>query len=286
MLIRLQTTIPSTTAEQVTPLNVLWIGHLSMPITLPMLGHLYIICPLLDAVVSVAGTRLDASHYLYLTPQTNTPYTLTNLDPNIQSGQALVLCVSPGFVGHMAEFLEIPAQFSELLDGVPLPKGDTMSDLLHMLAVEQNMHTADDLFLDAVGQVLQLLRLRHATVQSLTHNKKSTQADLVPRLLQARQFIEVHYLDAIKTVDVANHVALSEYHFARLFKSAFDMTVHQYVIRLRLDKARRRLEFSDDRITDIALDVGYNSLSAFINAFRKYCGVSPSVYKTKFKTTG
>lgn len=276
MLIRLDK-IPAITADKISPLNALWVGLPRADMTLPTIGHLFVVCPL-DGVVSVAGRRVDSAHYLYLNPQMNTPHSIIPLASN---ARVLICCVSPGFVAHMAEFLEIPAHFSELLDGIPLPKGDTMSDLLHLLADETDPDNADDLFLDAIGQVLQLLRLRHSAVKSLADNKKSTQADLVPRLLQARQFIEAHYLEPIKTSDVAGHIAISEYHFARLFKSAFDMTVHQYVLRLRLDEARRRLEFSDARITDIALDVGYNSLSAFITAFRNYCGMSPSAYQSR-----
>jgi len=274
--------MPFLTAETVSPLNALWVGTPEKPFTLPTLGHLFIICPLQGAV-SVANRRISSDQYLYLNPQLLPPYTIQSLSLDTR---VLVLCVSPGFVTHMAEFLEIPAVFSQLLHEIPLPKGDTMSDLLHMLADVDDLDEADDLFLDAVGQVLQLLRLRHSAVTSLADNKKSTQADLVPRLLQARQFIEARYLDPIKTADVAEHVALSEYHFARLFKSAFELTVHQYVIRLRLDEARHRLELSNQRVTDIALDVGYNSLSAFITAFRKYCGVSPSMYQEQMVNAG
>lgn len=244
------------------------------------MGHLFVVCPL-DGMVAVAGKRVDSAHYLYLNPLADAPYAISNLS---STARVLVCCVSPGFVAQMADFLDIPAQFSQLLHGIPLPKGDTMSDLLHLLAHETDPAYADDLFLDAIGQVLQLLRLRHSAVKSLSDNKKSTQADLIPRLLQARQFIEARYLDPIKTADVAAHVAISEYHFARLFKSAFELTVHQYVIRLRLDEARHRLEFSDARITDIALDVGYNSLSAFITAFRKDCGMSPSAYQAQVQS--
>lgn len=100
--------------------------------------------------------------------------------------------------------------------------------------------------------------------------------------MQARQFIEARYLEPIKTKDIADHIALSEYHFARLFKTAFTMTVHQFVIRLRLNESRHLLEQTEHHITDVALMVGYNSLSAYINAFRRQFSVSPSIYRANF----
>jgi len=184
----------------------------------------------------------------------------------------------------MADFLHIPATFGDVLHGIPLSQGDAISQLAQTLATAiHDYDTAEELFFEVVGQMLQLLRLRHQTLTSLARHKRDTTTDLTSRLLEARQFIESHYLKAIQTVDVANHVALSEYHFARLFKTAFEVTVHQYVMRLRMDEARRLLESTDVSVTEIALAVGYNSLSAFIRAFGRTCGMTPSAYLTAYR---
>ena len=282
ILLRTKPLSTDVTDQPISALNTVWIGVPPLTMPLPRLGHLFLVYPLDESRISIAGTVVDRDHYLFLTH--DEPYQLVNLRPEDTTSRVLMLGVSPGFVEQMADFLDIPAEFGDLLHAIPLPRGDMLSELLQSLAlVTDDPDEADDLFLDIVGQVLQMLRLRHRTLLGLAQYKQTTIIDLMPCMLQARQFIEARYLEPIQTQDVAKHVALSEYHFARLFKSAFDVTVHQYVLRLRLNEARRLLEASDLRVTDIALEVGYNSLSAFIHAFRRYCGMSPSAYINQFR---
>lgn len=273
----------------VSPLNALWTGALDERVILPQIGHMFLVCPLEDTVVSCAGIHLESDHYLLLTrPPSEGLVVVEPVGPDQAQTRVLLLLLSPDFIADMADFLNIPAQYSNLLHAVPLLQGDAISRLLQLLAAtvhdSQNEEQLEELFMEVVGQVLRLLRLRYEALLRLARHKTTTVDDLLPRLLRARQFIEARYLEPIKTQDVAGHVTLSEYHFARLFRSAFDVTVHQYVLRLRLDEARHLLELSETRITDIALTVGYTSLSAFINAFRRRFGVSPSQYRSRFKT--
>ncbi|MEM9954998.1 MAG: AraC family transcriptional regulator [Chloroflexota bacterium] len=194
----------------------------------------------------------------------------------------MVVMISPAFIEEMSSFLGIPAVFQDLLDTLPLLKGDVLSETLEQLAKSiDDVATREELFMDVIGSMLQILRLRHRAVAQLAGRKAQTIDDLLICMLRARQFLDARYLEDIKTQHVAAHVGLSEYHFARLFKTAFGITVHQYVIQLRLRAARNLLEASDKSITEIALTMSYQSLSAFINAFRRYVGVSPSVYRSK-----
>lgn len=279
---------PESTNAPVTPLNAVWSGSVRHKMILPRLGHFYLVFPLAETTVSCAGTIIDNEHYIFLTKEDGErPFTLENAQPNNPDPQLLLLMLSPDFIADMAAFLNIPMALRHLLHAIPLLQGDTVSHLLQDLTVtnqnDQNYAETEEIFMEVVGQILHLMILRHQTLLSLLGHKQKTITDLLPRLLQARQFIEARYLEPIKTQDVANHVALSEYHFARLFKAAFEVTVHQFILRLRLDKARHLLESSATSITDIAFTVGYNSLSAFINTFHRRFGVSPSAYRTRFQ---
>ncbi|KAA3642825.1 MAG: AraC family transcriptional regulator [Chloroflexi bacterium] len=286
LILRSAAPIPEKRDYPVSPLNAVWYGSLRQRVTLPQLGHLFLVFPLGEARISCAGTILEHNQYLFLTqPSDERPYTISNLHSTETSPQLLVLFLSPDFIVDMAGFLGIPADLNQLLHAVPLLQGDTVSQFLQgLIATEDMTHAAaEEPFMDIIGQVLHLQRLRHQALLNLSSYKRNTISELLPRLLQARQYIEARYLHPIKTKQVAGHVALSEYHFARLFKTTFDVTVRQYVIRLRLDEARRLLESTDKRVTDIGLEVGYTSLSAFINAFRRQVGISPSGYRSQFQ---
>jgi AraC-like DNA-binding protein len=276
-----QTTFPAS------PLNALWSGVFEQSFLLPQIGHLFFVFPLAGTSVGCADVTIDSDHYLMLTEMTaERPYLIENLCSEPHPARMLLLCLSPGFIVDIAQFLQIPADLNQLLHGIPLLRGDMLSQLLDYLAAiamnEPDPDELDDLFFEVVGQVLQLMRLRHQALLSLAPHKRDTIDDLLPRLLQARQFIEAQFLQPIKTSDAADHVAISEYHFARLFKAAFEVTVHQYVMRLRLNASRHLLEQPESSVTNVALLVGYNSMSAFINAFRRQFGVSPSRYRARF----
>lgn len=271
------TTLPTdATDAPLTPLNAVWSGVVEATAPLPRLGHLALVCPLDEAAIACASTVVDGRHYILLLPAAERPFTLVNVSPG--PARLVVLLLSPGFITHLAEFLDIPTDLSTLLHGVPLLQGDAVSELLHLLAQTGiSRAEAEDIAFEVVGQMLQQLRLRHDALRRLAHHKDNTLDDLLPRLLAARQFIEAGYLEPLKTADVAAHVALSAYHFARLFKAAFEVTVYQYVLQLRLDRARHLLAALP--VTEVALAVGYSSLSAFIHAFRRRYGITPSAYQ-------
>lgn len=283
MLILQSTFLPTEhTDAPISPLNAVWCGPPNGVTTLPQLGHVFLVCPLAEAMIACCGTTLVSNRYLWLMrASTRDCQKIENLRPDKTTARLLILLLSPDFIADMGDFLNIPVELGDLLHGVPLIKGDAVSHLLQILAdTLHNREEAEALFLEVVGQLLHVLRLRHQALVSLSNHKHATQKDLIPRLLQARQFIEAQYLEPIKTRHIADYVALSEYHFSRLFKAAFDVTVHQHVLRLRLDRARYLLESPSMSITDIAFSIGYNSLSAFINAFRKYFDMTPSAYRS------
>lgn len=276
------------TDAPVSPLNAVWISRLRDRVSLPMLGHLYLVFPLAETTLSCADTRLRGDQYLWLTrPPSGGPFVIQPLQPDHGEPHLMVLLLSPDFIADMAGFLGIPPALGQLLHAIPLPQGDAVSRTLGLLSTTARSgrahHEAEELFLEVVGHTLRLLRLRHEALLGLSGHRRTTVADLLPRLLQARQFLEARHLEPIQTRHVAGHVAMSEYHFARLFKTAFAITVHQYVMRLRLAEARRLLEASEASVTEVALSIGYASLSAFIHAFRRHFGVTPTGYRSRLR---
>lgn len=59
------------------------------------------------------------------------------------------------------------------------------------------------------------------------------------------------------------------------------MTPHQFVLRTRLHRAAVRLRRSDESVSAIAFDVGFNDLSTFNRRFRRLMGASPSAYRNR-----
>lgn len=105
-----------------------------------------------------------------------------------------------------------------------------------------------------------------------------------PTQQHARIARVLHYLasrtDSRHTIaDLARVASLSPYHFLRTFKRVTGVTPHQWLLRARLRAAAERLATGSERITDIALDVGFEDLSNFVRTFRAEFGTSPSSYR-------
>jgi AraC-like DNA-binding protein len=99
------------------------------------------------------------------------------------------------------------------------------------------------------------------------------------RLRRALDYIQHHYQDDIGFEDVASHVGMSAFHFSRLFKQSMGESPHKFIMRCRIDAARRMLLDSDKTISDIAFEVGYRSQSYFTTRFALLTGMSPAAYR-------
>lgn len=97
----------------------------------------------------------------------------------------------------------------------------------------------------------------------------------------ARRYIDEHLDEKITLDEVASHVGISPYHFCKVFKDATSMTLTEYVNRRRVECAKRRLMRPDARVTEIAFDIGFQSLSQFNRSFARYVGMSPTQYRQR-----
>ena len=98
-------------------------------------------------------------------------------------------------------------------------------------------------------------------------------------VVKAKRFVNTHLEDKISLEDVANHVGVSPYYFCKVFKQAAGMTLTEYVNRRRIEWAKRQLANPRSRVTEVAFDVGFQSISQFNRSFLKYVGESPTRYR-------
>ncbi|VFS22637.1 AraC family transcriptional regulator [Enterobacter cancerogenus] len=89
-------------------------------------------------------------------------------------------------------------------------------------------------------------------------------------------FIEENLAQPLTLADLASQAALSEYHFARMFRQSMGQAPHQYVMHRRMEKAKALIQHTAMPLTDIAMACGFNSASHFSNRFRSVLGVTPS----------
>jgi AraC-like DNA-binding protein len=91
--------------------------------------------------------------------------------------------------------------------------------------------------------------------------------------------IEASADEQVSLTELAREAAMSPYHFLRVFRQVTGMTPHQFVLQTKLQRAAVRLRRTDDTISGIAYDAGFNDLSSFNHRFRRLMGATPSVYR-------
>jgi AraC family transcriptional regulator len=101
---------------------------------------------------------------------------------------------------------------------------------------------------------------------------------------QLVEFIENRLSEAISLGQLAGLCALSEYHFARMFRTSFGLPPHQYVLARRLSRARELLRGTALPLGEIALACGFASASHFANRFRQVLGGTPGEYRQALLT--
>ena len=100
-----------------------------------------------------------------------------------------------------------------------------------------------------------------------------------PAIERARHHIHDHSGDELSLGAVARVVNMSASYFSEKFKQATGMNFVEYVARTRIEKARNLLRNPNLRISEIAFDVGFKSLSQFNRAFKRFTGKAPGDYR-------
>lgn len=98
-------------------------------------------------------------------------------------------------------------------------------------------------------------------------------------LFQVIQYMLEHYRQPLQAKDVAAELGVSSSYLARIFSRRLHMSFSEYINRLRVQAAQDLLRSTDRPVTDVMLEVGFESQSTFNRVFRETLGVSPREYR-------
>jgi YesN/AraC family two-component response regulator len=101
----------------------------------------------------------------------------------------------------------------------------------------------------------------------------------LPVVTKAKEFIALNQAEELSLTKVAKAVNTSSFYFCKLFKKATGLNFTDYVSRVRIEKAKNLLLNPNLRISEIAFEVGFQSLTHFNRVFKKIIGQSPTQYR-------
>jgi AraC family transcriptional regulator len=99
------------------------------------------------------------------------------------------------------------------------------------------------------------------------------------KLRHAVEYIRDNIGEDISFRDIAAHLKMSAYHFARMFKQSTGESPHHYIMRRRMERAKTLLADARLPISDVAFEVGYKSQSHFTTCFGRLTGLTPAAFR-------
>ena len=155
--------------------------------------------------------------------------------------------------------------------------------LMMLLVADANeSFTTERLYTDYLSQAL-AVRMLFLGRQSMPQtNNRSTSA--LPKHVLRRVIERMRTFSSDLSLQaLANESGYSRVHFVRMFKTATGYSPHNYLLNLKLERARELLKNPSKSLIDIALDCGFSSHSHMSRLFHRTLGLTPSAYRRSLR---
>ena len=135
---------------------------------------------------------------------------------------------------------------------------------------------------DKYGAIVRLLTFFAEQLSSLINQIVLERQNAEPPLVQkAREYIQQHKMEPLSLAAVAHASGASVFHFCKVFKKTTGLKFTDYVARVRLEDAKTQLLNPSRRISEVAYDVGFQSLTQFNRMFKRIFGQSPTEFRAQ-----
>lgn len=138
---------------------------------------------------------------------------------------------------------------------------------------------------DRYNAIVRLLTFFADQLSSLINQIVVEQQNTEPPIVfKARRYIEEHKKEPMSLSAVAQAAGASAFYFCKVFHKSTGLKFTDYVARVRLEEARTQLLNPNRRVSEVAYDVGFQSLTQFNRMFKRVFGQSPTAFRAHLTT--
>ncbi len=192
----------------------------------------------------------------------------------LSRGERYTLCINEDYRFIFCDF--------EFSDDIPkksaffTPKHDHSAEKLFLKLLNLYNAQSKTYFTESLSLIYAIYSAIIAT-KSETYIRKTNK----DKMIDVRDYINAHYSDVSLGIPaLAELVGMSEVYFRKLFKAEAGVSPSQYIISVRLKKAKQIMKYYPFlTLNECALQCGFSSLHYFSRVFRKEFGISPSKYR-------
>lgn len=193
----------------------------------------------------------------------------------------LAMLLDPSLVLRAAAEFSAPIQ-AEVVETAAPNDPVILSVGLALMAELETEKGSGRMYAESLANILALHLLRHYTASA--HSRQHFVGGLSGKKLRlVLDFIDTNYAGDLGLAELAAVAGVSTFHFAREFKRATGATPHQYLIKLRIERAKEFLSRSEMSLVDIGFKAGFSHQSHFTRLFRKLTGTTPQSYRLRFQ---
>lgn len=235
----------------------------------------------------------DRANNVFDAPHEN-EYAVKAVHNTLSLEQALANIVSKGDVAALRQWMK----------NAPAVRGGTLAKeqsrqmkntfivtatLISRAAIRGGMSVDDALSLsdeyiqrcELYSSIDQITNLQYRMVFDYTERVEKLRCGRSPSrlIIDVRSYVQHHLSEPISVEALARSMFLSRTYLAAKFKKESGTTLTDFILREKVEEAKRLLRYTDKHATAIAAYLGFSSQSHFTNVFRKYTGNSPSEYR-------
>ncbi len=181
------------------------------------------------------------------------------------------------FDNYMAGYFKTPYFFEAVCPVGVAAFGDKLNDLVAAIANGNADEEVDkEWFLDLVQKIIFHEYGNYLALNGIRSVRLETRKEILRRLKVAKQYMDDAFLEIEEINQVADVCNMSEFHFFRSFKQAFNNTPYQYILSKRLQLAKELLKNRKMSVTDIAGHCSFPDVFTFSKAFKRQFKTPPS----------
>lgn len=180
---------------------------------------------------------------------------------------------------HLHRYFSYP-EFLESIHSVHNTSiGTKLRQLTYLIQSGAEINVNKEWFLDLSERIIYQEYGSYLALKEISLAKASTRKEILQRLRQAKEYMDIYFLQIREIKEVSDHCKMSEFHFFRRFKEVYKKTPYQYITEQKMHLAKYLLKGRRQSVSEIAACCHYPDVFTFSKAFKKFYGIPPSLMR-------